>query len=618
MTSVLNKYFFLLLISFLIFIGRWILSFYYFDENLTLRIILEAVGDGYFYFPYVKFLSLFDLSLSFDLEESELKNISIPFYGILLHSLLFKLIGASSFILLEFLFIYLFVILFFLIFSKFNLSTLSSIIFTLIFFQLSYIIEATNLNSIPYFSVIVDFYNLRFQRPLVVIPFLLLFILFVINLREKDYEYKNFVLLGFLLALSFTSHYYFFIIEVLALIIFILQKERFNFVQLLKRYKFFFISIISFLFFSLPFLINLIYVEPDYSERLCLFELTFERKTILLGHLISKILEIKFLLLFLTITIINFFLNFKKLKKVELSNIFYVLFVSSVLSPFVFIAFSPTSCHVYHFTNAVVVFAFLTIFFQLIVMYKNFITFINLGKFFKVFLVFLLILSFNALMAQNFYNKYKNQAYLEERLHLNNVVNLIKEIRSEDLNLSLLTLDERLMIWGILSDIKDIKLISGQIVPKTHNMIEEDLISVFKFFDKNSSDFIKFFKNKKTSWRFYNEHTQLFFWMRYSANSLTTHMNSKNFDKSSLEFISKISPLHNQSLAIPNEEFVRLKKKYQETKFEEISPSIISINHKDFVIDDYYLLNKDYCLINAQNKYKIYVLNRYKKACNIK
>ena len=40
------------------------------------------------------------------------------------------------------------------------------------------------------------------------------------------------------------------------------------------------------------------------------------------------------------------------------------------------------------------------------------------------------------------------------------------------------------------------------------------------------------------------------------------------------------------------------------------------INHKDFVIDDYYLLNKDYCLINVQNKYKIYVLNRYKKAVN--
>ena len=59
-------------------------------------------------------------------------------------------------------------------------------------------------------------------------------------------------------------------------------------------------------------------------------------------------------------------------------------------------------------------------------MYKNFFIFINLGKFFKVFLVFLLILSFNALMAQNFYNKYKNQAYLEERLHLNNVVNLNK------------------------------------------------------------------------------------------------------------------------------------------------------------------------------------------------
>ena len=149
-------------------------------------------------------------------------------------------------------------------------------------------------------------------------------------------------------------------------------------------------------------------------------------------------------------------------------------------------------------------------------------------------------------------------------------------------------------------------------------MIEEDLISVFRFFDKSSSDFIKFFENKKKSWRFLNEHTQLFFWMRYSANSLMTHMGSKNFDKSSLEFISKISPLHNQSLAIPNEEFARLKKKYQETKFKEISPSIISINHKDFTIDENYLLNKDYCSINIQNKYKIYILNKYKTVCNIK
>ena len=62
-----------------------------------------------------------------------------------------------------------------------------------------------------------------------------------------------------------------------------------------------------------------------------------------------------------------------------------------------------------------------------------------------------------------------------------------------------------------------------------------------------------------------------------------THKESKNFDKETLNFISKISPLYMQSLAIPNDEFERLKVRF--TEFEEnkeYRPSIVIINKKKF------------------------------------
>ena len=62
-----------------------------------------------------------------------------------------------------------------------------------------------------------------------------------------------------------------------------------------------------------------------------------------------------------------------------------------------------------------------------------------------------------------------------------------------------------------------------------------------------------------------------------------THKESKNFDKETLNFISKTSPLHMQSFAIPNDEFKRLKTKF--TEFEvnkEYKPSIVIINKKNF------------------------------------
>ena len=291
-----NKYIYLFFLSFLIFIGKWLFSYYFFNEDITIKIIFESPVDGYYYFPYVKFLSSLDLNHSFNPDIEGLKNVSIPLYGVLLHSIFFKIFSSYSFIILEFFFIYLFILIFFFIFLKSKISILSSIILSLLMFLLPNLIGLFELNQFKYISTLSDFYNLRFQRPLVIVPFLLIFILFLVDLDKKEiFEFKNFFFLGLILAFSFTSFYYYFVIEVLCFISFLLFKYDFNLINIFKnRTRYYITTIIIFLLFSSPFLFNMYFVEPDYSERLCIFELTFSRKLTLLNHLFSGLIKIDF------------------------------------------------------------------------------------------------------------------------------------------------------------------------------------------------------------------------------------------------------------------------------------------------------------------------------------
>ena len=240
------------------------------------------------------------------------------------------------------------------------------------------------------------------------------------------------------------------------------------------------------------------------------------------------------------------------------------------------------------------------------------------SKIFLLIFILFLVSSYNLKIFYDSKSKFEDENYVNYRNYLNSSVQIIKKLRVEDENLSILTLDRRLMVWAIMNGINNIKLVGGQIVPKTNEMIENDLISAFKFFNKDSNDFVNFFKNKKSGWRYFNLNTQTFFWFRYSASSLMTHKESKNFDQETLNFISKTSPLHMHSFAIPNEEFKRLKTKF--TKFEVnkgYKPSIVIVNKKNFSIESSKNLNQFYCYVENKN-YKTYVLKKYKSICNIK
>ena len=615
-----NKYIYLFFLSFLIFIGKWLFSYYFFNEDITIKIIFENPTDGYYYFPYVKFLSSLDLNLSFDPNIAGLKNISIPLYGVLLHSIFFKIFANYSFIILEFFFIYLFILIFFFIFLKSKISIPSSIILTLLMFLLPNLVDLFELNQFKYISILGDFYNLRFQRPLVVAPFLLIFILFLIDLDKKEiFQFRNFFFLGLILAFSFTAFYYYFVIEVLSFISFLLFKYDFNLINVFKnKIRYYITAIIIFLLFSSPFLFNMYFVEPDYSQRLCIFDLTFSRKLTLLNHLFLGLIKIEFLATFFVISLMTLIANKKKIENFNVNNIFYLIFLSSILSPFLFIIFSPKSCLVYHFTNTILVIAFFSIVFLVINFYKHFFSNIMFSKIFLLIFILFLVSSYNLKIFYDSKSKFEDENYVNYRNYLNSSVQIIKKLRVEDENLSILTLDRRLMVWAIMNGINNIKLVGSQIVPKTNEMIENDLISAFKFFNKDSNDFVNFFKNKKSGWRYFNLNTQTFFWFRYSASSLMTHKESKNFDQETLNFISKTSPLHMHSFAIPNEEFKRLKTKF--TKFEVnkgYKPSIVIVNKKNFSIESSKNLNQFYCYVENKN-YKTYVLKKYKSICNIK
>ena len=109
----------LLIISIFLFSVKWILSFYIFKEDLSVRIIFESVADGYYYYPLIKYLAFFDFNNSFDPYVNNLKIIPLPLSGIFIHSIFYKIFGYSAFIILEFFAIFIFLFLFYKIFSHF-------------------------------------------------------------------------------------------------------------------------------------------------------------------------------------------------------------------------------------------------------------------------------------------------------------------------------------------------------------------------------------------------------------------------------------------------------------------------------------------------------------------
>jgi len=597
---------FILIITALLFSVKWVLSFYFFKESLAVKVIFESVADGHFYYPHIKYLAFFELDNSLDPYVKNLKLMPIPYASIIFHTIFLKIFGFFGIIIIEFFAIFIFLLIFYKIFSYF-FSKNESILLSLFFFMIPTIIKIANLEGLLYLNLFqLEFYSLRIPRPLIPSLYFFSFIYLLVFMdKTVIFEKKRMTALGLILGFSLSSYYYFFIIEFLAFLFFLIYKFKFKIIkELFHNYKYFLISIFVFLIAISPFIINLIYHESDVTERMGTFALTIEKKGKLIDYYFSQYFKLKFLLTLLLSILFVYFSNKKKVNNVKLINIFFIIFLSTIVSPIFFVLISPQSGLLYNFNNAIFVWSFIFFTIFSIILIKHYLK-LNLKPLQINTLIFLLI----GIYYLNFYleknQHFNNQNYKDRRIEFQKVTDKLnnrKDIFTK--NISLLTFDNELMIWAILNEIKYLNLVNGIFVPKTHGMIENDLVKNFKFLNLKEKDFLDFFKNKKGGWRFFNPNVGSFFAYRYKANSLNTYKGSTNFEPNIKEFILSSSPMYSQQSAIPNEEFDRLQKKFNEYKFINFrEPEIIALEKLKPITKN--------IVINKQNYSKLYDGNIY-------
>ena len=203
------------------------------------------------------------------------------------------------------------------------------------------------------------------------------------------------------------------------------------------------------------------------------------------------------------------------------------------------------------------------------------------------------------------FNQINNEKF-KERMEFNEIVNIINTKKFDLKKSTLLTFDTKMMVWFILNDIQNLKVINGIFTSKKHEMIENDLINNFRYLRLNKDDFEKFIMNKKKRWRYRNDNVMDFFWFRYQANQLTTFGNSNDFDKSILEYIKRSSPILSQQLIIPNYEIQRLLKKFENSNQNYSDPDLIILKKKDLILKKSFIDLKSFCKIFDGEIYVFY------------
>ena len=347
------KKLYIIYISLFLILVKWFLSFYFFQEEIDVKILFESVTDGKYYYPLIKYLSDLNFTSSFDPIIEDLKIIPIPISSLLLHAIFLKIFNFYSFIFLEFLSLTIFISLLYKI-NRFIFSKKISLFCSLLILVSPSLINLSFLNEIQFLKIYGDnLYNFRVPRPMISNLFLLAFIYLALKMYFKNqYNVKNFALIGLVMGLSLSSFYYYFFLESLTLAVILFNKYKQNLIKnIITQFKYYKYLIFTFFVSSLPFLINLYLHEKDFTTRQCVYGLSLEYKQTLLKFYLSEFTEITFIIIFFSVILSTIWINFKNHKNKKFLNLFCILFVASVLNPLFFILISNKACVFYHFNN---------------------------------------------------------------------------------------------------------------------------------------------------------------------------------------------------------------------------------------------------------------------------
>ena len=605
-------------ISFSFFFIKWYLSFFFYsDEGLLIKIINEssstpATADSYNYFHYIK--SLADLNFS-SLYDPDLKSnyyLLIPYGSVVFHSFFYKLLGNVSFIFLELVAIFLFITIFYSIFRIINLSKNLSMMLAVIFYAIpDFLSFFNNFNIVELGTFSGNFFNLRFPRPFVsnILFFTFVYILLESHIKENLFTNKNILILSFIFGMTLSSFFFLFLTEAITFILYLLifyKKSIFEIIKL--NFKKIIISIILFLLIIFPFLFLLNYTNPDYAERMGIIEISFSDKIFLIKHYLDKLFRLKLILIYVILIISYLFMKKFNKDNLKFILIFYILFISSIISPFVFIILSNHIAFLYHLNNTVVVCLMLLIL-MLVILNINFIFHkikFNLKTIYlSYFVIFFVIGTYNL----NIYFSYIKNIDDKLREDKKKITNILLEDKSIDISKSnLLTFNSKLMTWALINNNLNLYIVDGTYSIKDNSYLEDDLMNLFKFFELTDDDFLQFISNKKIGYRYNNPVLKTFFWQKYTANSFYTFNRSQDFEKNTLNFINSSSPFYSHQFAIPRFEIERLIKKFNSNTFRKKNdPDIMIISKKDKFFNKIKVKNS-YCKVFDGYELVLYIL----------
>ena len=614
------KKFYIIYISFFIILTKWLLSFYFFQEEIDVKILFESVTDGKYYYPLIKYLSDLNFTASFDPNIESLKTIPVPISSLFLHAIFLKIFDFYSFILLEFLSLTIFILLLYKI-NRFIFSKKISLFCSLLILISPSLINLSLLNEIQFLKIFGDnLYNFRVPRPMISNLFLLAFIYLTLKMYSKNqYDIKNFALIGLVMGLSLSSFYYYFFLESITLASILFFRYKQNFIKnIITQFKYYRYLILTFFISSLPFLINLYLHEKDFTSRQCVYGLTLEYKQTLFKFYLSQFTEIDFIIVFFSVILTTIWINFKNHKNKKFLNLFCILFIASVLNPLFFILISNKACVFYHFNNLIIITGILFFIFFVMIYLEKFFNSLLLIKFDKIINLSLILFLCFSFYSSNL-NNFEDINHKTSRKEFSNVTKKIRSIDKIE-NISILTFDTDFMIWAIMNDIKYLSLINGLFSSKTDRMIEEDIFSAFKVLNLSTENFNKFLNNEndKSSWRYLNLNISTFFFYKYQANSMITFKNMKEFTDEELKFLKRSSPILHQQSIIPKLELERLKNEFENFMNLDPNPDILILNVNDnfYEMRELNLINycleykgQNYFLYKQKNKYKCQEIN---------
>ena len=575
----------IIFLSGLLVLSKYLISYLLnYEEDLFFKIFRLAEEDFESYALITESLTHFSLKTNFSNTIISEKIIGFPFLSLIWHSILFKFFSYYSFIILEFIF-YFFIIfllfkIFFLIKKNYTIAFFS-IILLLFIIELLILLSNSNILTIYttnfFYKILLplnEFYGQRFPHPLVTSVYLFSFIYIVAKtnkINEIHIKPKYAYWLGVCSIFLINSFFFHFIKASIFIFIFFIVKYKSLFFEVLKKNLnslaiYLFLLLIG---FSILFL-QLHYAEPDYLIRIGIYEINFNDKIFLLKVLLKKLFQIEILIIIFLSFIARY--NYKKLniKGDDIANydLLFLFFISSLLSPYIFIIITDKFTHIHYFWSAIKFSGFLFIFAIIIKILINF-------KFnFK-------ILSFNLsliLIILNFYNNYAKQKNSNNQLinDRNEVQLFLDKKEYKNTEKTLLSEDYIAMhLWLKLKN-NNIMRTEGFVSSYSDEIIENIIFTYFKIINIDNSIFKKILDENEDT-KFKRNNFAATFNYKYSVNSIRHKKQIE--DEYSLKIqkrINKLSPLVQWHLFIPNSDKKRLLKKYKNFTFnKQLMPDII-------------------------------------------